>query len=40
VFSIHEGGRRTIIDPQITPEAVVWVAVDVAKDKHEVLERN
>jgi len=27
VFSIHEGGRRTIIDPQITPEAVVWVAV-------------
>jgi transposase len=37
VFSIHEGDRLTMTDPQITPEAVVWVAVDVAKDKHEAL---
>jgi hypothetical protein len=37
VFSIHEGDRLTMTDPQITPEAVVWVAVDVAKDKHETL---
>ena len=27
--------RRT--NPQSTPEAVVWVAIDVAKDRHEAL---
>ena len=35
VFSIHEGDQLTMTDPQITPEAVIWVAVDVAKDAAE-----
>jgi hypothetical protein len=34
VFSIHQMRRMT--NPQSTPEAVVWVAIDIAKDRHDV----